>query len=100
VRWYLPGALVGAVAGAWLFARTEVEWLQLVIGLFLVTTVFQYRFGRRERTFRVRLWHFLPAGLGVSFVSGLVGTMGPVLNPIYLKWRAHAEQVEGCGDET
>ena len=44
--------------------RAEVEWLQLVIGLFLVTTVFQSRFGKGERTFRVRLWHFLPAGLG------------------------------------
>jgi uncharacterized protein len=93
VRWYLPGAIVGATAGAWLFAHAEVAWLQIFVGLFLTSTVWQYRFGRRERSFRVRLWHFLPTGLGVSFVSGLIGTMGPVLNPMYLNYGVVKERM-------
>lgn len=86
VRWYLPGALAGAFAGAWLFTEAEAEWLQIVIGLFLISTLWQYRFGEKEESFPVRLWHFLPAGLVVSFFSGLIGTMGPVLNPLYLNY--------------
>jgi uncharacterized protein len=41
----------------------------------------------------VRLWHFLPTGLGVSFVSGLIGTMGPVLNPMYLNYGVVKERM-------
>lgn len=68
-------------------------WLQIVIGLFLLSTVWQYRFGTRERSFPVHLWHFLPAGLGVSFISGLVGTMGPVLSPLYLNFGVVKERM-------
>lgn len=84
VRWALPGALIGALLGALLFARAPAEWLQILVGLFLVSTVLQYRFGRRERTFRVEKWWFLPAQVGVGFVSGLIGAVGPVMNTLYL----------------
>jgi uncharacterized membrane protein YfcA len=84
VAWALPGALVGAVLGAVVFAHTSAEWLQIVVGLFLVSTVFQYRFGASRRTFAVSRWWFFPAQLLVGFLSGLIGAMGPVLNTLYL----------------
>ncbi len=93
VRWYLPGAAVGAFAGAWLFAEIAAEWLQIVLGLFLLSTIWQYRLGERRKSFPVKLWYFLPVGLGVSFVSGLIGTMGPVLNPLYLNYGAVKERM-------
>ena len=55
VKWYLPGAIIGAFFGAYVFATLEAEWLQIVLGLFLVSTLFQYRFGREESAFDVRL---------------------------------------------
>ncbi|HET7275871.1 MAG TPA: sulfite exporter TauE/SafE family protein [Longimicrobiaceae bacterium] len=93
VRWYLPGAVVGALAGAWIFSTTQAEWLQIIVGLFLISTVWQYRFGKREQSFEVRLWYFLPAGLTVSFFSGLIGATGPVLNPLYLNYGAIKEEM-------
>lgn len=93
VRWYLPGAVVGAFLGSWLFARTRAEWLQIIIALFLISTIWQYRFGERERAFEVRTWWFLPIGFGVSFVSGLVGATGEVLNAFYLNYGAGKEEI-------
>ena len=89
VRWYLAGALPGAFLGGWLFSsliRSEdySVWLRWVLGLFLISTVFQFRFGKRERSFRMRLPAFAPVGFIVALVSGLVGGTGPVLNPFYL----------------
>ncbi|HEX7051809.1 MAG TPA: sulfite exporter TauE/SafE family protein [Longimicrobiales bacterium] len=95
VRWYLPGAIVGAVAGASAFTAARAEWLQIIVGLFLISTVWQYRFGKRARAFRVRLWWFLPAGLVVSFFSGLIGATGPVLNPLYLNIGVVKEEMIG-----
>lgn len=84
VRWFLAGAIPGGLAGAWLFTQTKAEWLQLLIAIFLLTAPLQYRLGEREKSFEVRLWWFLPAGLLVAFFSGLIGGTGPVLNPLYL----------------
>lgn len=73
VRWALPGAVAGAALGAWAFARAEVGWLQIAVGLFLLSAPLQYRFGARERTFETKPWHFLPAQAAVGIISGLIG---------------------------
>src|SRR5437773_4861807 len=59
IRWditrrYLPGAIVGAIAAALLFKSFEAGWLKILIGLFLVSTIVQYRFGKRERSFPMK----------------------------------------------
>lgn len=95
VRWYLPGAIIGAALGAYLFTQTTAEWVQIFIGLFLISSIFQYRFGKREQSFGVARWYFLPAGFLVSFLSGLIGGMGPVLNPLYLNYGALKEEMIG-----
>ena len=84
VAYYAPAAIVGAWLGGWLFANFRLEWLQIGVGLFLVSTVWQYRFGKRERSFPMRLWWFVPLGLLVSVLGTIVGALGPVLNPFYL----------------
>lgn len=83
-KYYLPGAVTGAFIGAYLFAQASVEWLQIIIALFLISTVFQYQFGSKERSFQMRPLYFLPLGFVVSLLSGLVGATGPILNPFYL----------------
>lgn len=84
VRWYLPGAIPGGFLGAFALTRASAEWLQIVLGLFLISTLFQYRFGERERTFAVHPWHFPVVGFVASFFSGLIGGTGPLVNPLYL----------------
>jgi uncharacterized membrane protein YfcA len=95
VAWGVPGAVVGALLGAALFAHAPAEWLQVFVGLFLVSTVFQYRFGRKERTFRAPKWWFLPAEIIVGFVSGLIGAVGPVINALYLNAGITKERMVG-----
>lgn len=82
--YYAPPALVGAWLGAQLFGSFNIEWLQIVVGLFLISTIFQYRFGKRDRSFQMKLWYFIPLGLLVSTLGTIIGAMGPILNPFYL----------------
>ena len=91
VRWYLPGAVAGAILGGWLFVSTKAEWVQVFVGLYLITTVWSYRGGKRQRTYKARLWYFLPAGVFVSFISAFIGSVGPILNTLYLNYGAEKE---------
>ncbi len=81
---YAPSAFAGAWVGAWIFSNFRVEWLQIVVGLFLISTIFQYRFGKKERSFTMKLWYFVPLGLVISIMGTIIGALGPVLNPFYL----------------
>lgn len=84
VAYYAPTAIVGSWLGAWAFSSIKIEWLQILVGIFLVSTVFQYRFGKKEKSFEMRLWYFIPLGLLVSTFGTIIGALGPVLNPFYL----------------
>lgn len=86
VRWYLPGALVGAIIGSWGFTRINPRPLQLLIALFLVSTVFQYRFGEVARSFPMRLPWFIPVSFVSGLTSGLAGASGILANPFYLNY--------------
>lgn len=82
--YYALPAILGAWLGAWAFGSLRISILQLLIGVFLISTLFQYRFGKRERSFEMKASWFAPLGFLVSFLGTLVGAMGPVLNPFYL----------------
>jgi uncharacterized membrane protein YfcA len=69
------------------------HWLQILLGLFLISSIFTYGFGKKERSFTVKKWYFLPAGFMYAFLSGLVGSIGPVLNPFYLNYGLVKEEM-------
>lgn len=92
-RNYVPPALLATVLSAWIFANIKLEWLQLVIGLFLISTLFQYRLGNKERSFKMSLTGFIPLGFLVAFISTLVGATGPVLNPFYMNYGLEKENM-------
>jgi len=93
ITFLTPGSFIGAIVGAWLFSQLNIEWLQIILGLFLISYVVQVRFSRKrlDITFR-RLW-FLPIGMLISFLSGLVGATGPVLNPFLLAYGLQKEEL-------
>src|SRR3546814_436292 len=98
IRWqvylyYVPAAITGAWLGAWLFTNFRVEGLQILVGIFLVSTVFQYRFRKRERSFIMKRWYFAPLGLLISILSTIIGALGPVLNPFYLNLGLDKEEL-------
>jgi uncharacterized membrane protein YfcA len=92
-RWYVPGAVAVAAVGGWAFVQVSTQFIQLCVGLFLVSTFWQYRMGDRPRSFQMRL-HWFPA---VSVVSGLtsalVGASGLLANPFYLNDGLEKEQL-------
>ncbi|OIP73509.1 MAG: permease [Oscillatoriales cyanobacterium CG2_30_44_21] len=112
--WYAPSAILGSFLGAYTFTQIHLDWLQLVIGIFLIvsavlflleketvpkenlamaTEVAQANQYLSEPKFELKAWHIMPAGFLKAFVSGLVGTTGPVLNPFYLKYGLVKEQM-------
>lgn len=93
--YYVPSAMLGAIIAAYFFSEMKIAWLQIIIALFLISTFFQYRFGKKKRSFPVRLWHFIPLGFLVSIVGTFTGGMGPVLNPFYLNAGITKEELVG-----
>lgn len=90
---FLPGALAGAVLGAYALTKIHLEWLELLIAVFLLVAVFSFGFGKKERTFTAKAWQFLPAGFLFAFVSGLIGSSGPAVNPLYLNYGLLKEEM-------
>ena len=137
--WYAPGAILGAVLGAYTFTQIHLDWLQIIIAIFLIVSAVLFELEKSpEKTvdedqakqikliddskelekieelieinqlgelselsdleqsalipkevkpkFQLKAWHIMPAGFLKAYVSGLVGTTGPVLNPFYLRY--------------
>jgi len=95
VWWYLPGAIAGAILGAWIFALVSAQFLHICIGLFLISTAWQYRFGDRARSFRMNLPWFLPVSFVVGLTSAIVGASGLLANPFYLNYGLLKERMIG-----
>ena len=141
--WYAPGAIAGAILGAYTFTQIHLDWLQLVIAIFLITSAFLFELEKSpekeaaknnlkfaedsiglekleelielnqlgelstlsdleqselipttvQPKFQLKAWHIMPAGFLKAYVSGLVGTTGPVLNPFYLRYGLVKEQM-------
>jgi len=93
VLYSTPAAMIGAVIGGYLFVNIELQWLQIFIGLFLVSTIFQYRFGKKAKSFKMTHIGFIPLGFTVAILGTIIGAMGPVLNPFYLNAGIEKEEM-------
>ncbi|WP_235893450.1 sulfite exporter TauE/SafE family protein [Litoribacter populi] len=93
--WLFPSTIVGSIIGARMFAELSSDYIQILIGLLLVSTVFQFKKKDKPSKFRVKAWHFAPMGLGVAFLSGLIGGVGPLMNSAYLSYGISKESLLG-----
>ena len=66
--YYVPIAISGSILAAWFFSEIKIVWLQIIVALFLISTYFQNRFGKKERSFKTKLWHFIPLGFIISTI--------------------------------
>jgi uncharacterized membrane protein YfcA len=60
--------------------------VQACVGLFLVSTAWQYRLGDRARSFRMRRPWFLAVSFASGLTSAIVGASGLLANPFYLNY--------------
>ncbi|PSN13294.1 sulfite exporter TauE/SafE family protein [filamentous cyanobacterium CCP5] len=84
--WYAPGALLGGVLGAYVLSRMHLEWLQPVIAIGLVGIGINYWLSQQETTFTVKGWFFLPLSFLNAVGSAVIGSTGPIMNPLYLNY--------------
>lgn len=96
-KWLFPSTIVGSVFGALMFAHLSSEYLQIIIGIFLVATVFQLKTEKKNETGekKIKTWHFVPIGFCISFLSGLIGGVGPLMNSAYLNYGMTKEGMIG-----
>ncbi len=93
--YYVPTAIVGSVLAASFFAHSKIIWLQFIIGLFLISTLWQYKWGKRKSSFKMTYAYLMPLGLLISFLGTITGASGPVLNPFYLNLGLSKEKLIG-----
>lgn len=93
IRWELPGALIGSILGAFTLTQLKLEWLSILIALFLLIYGISFIIKKETKSFPVRAWYFLPAGFIYAFLSGIIGGTGPLLAPFYLNYGLVKEEL-------
>ncbi|HEX9444645.1 MAG TPA: sulfite exporter TauE/SafE family protein [Candidatus Binatia bacterium] len=83
--WFALGGVPAAVAGGLLFASAPLSFLTRLLGVFLIAVVL-YRHLGNEAMLRVPLRGFALLGAVFSFVSALLGSVGPIMIPFFLAY--------------
>lgn len=89
--WYMPGATIGALLGSYGLTQIHTEGLQLLLGVGLLVMVGNYLLPTKENRFTIQVWYFLPLSLFNAIGSALVGSTGPIMNPLYLNYGLEKE---------
>lgn len=85
VAWFAIGGVPLAITGGFLFAKAPLSALTRVLGLFLIIIVV-WRHSRRGRLPKPSLHQFALIGAGSSFLSALLGSVGPLMAPLFLAY--------------
>jgi uncharacterized protein len=85
VAWFSLGAIPLAVFGAFLFAKAPLPALTRLLGIFLLlVVVWRHLHPGAHRSFPTFV--FAPIGAVSSFLSALLGSVGPVMAPFFLAY--------------
>ena len=93
IRYLLTGSVIGAIIGSWLLTRIDSQFIQIILGIFLISYVLQDKFSKSTLNVKMKLQWFFPLGFSVSFLSGLIGATGPVHNPFMLSYGLEKEKL-------
>lgn len=85
VAWFSLGGVPLALLGGLLFAQAPLAALTRLLGLFLLLVVAWRRLGRRAPP-RPPLRAFALIGAAASFLSALLGSVGPLMAPFFLAY--------------
>ncbi len=85
VGWFALGGVLLALLGGWLFATAPISPLTRALGGFLLLVVAVRRFGLWKPA-RLPVRGFALLGAGFSFLSALVGSVGPLMAPFFLAY--------------
>jgi uncharacterized protein len=85
VLWFSLGGVPLAVIGGLLFAKATLSALTKILGLFLILIVV-LRHSTVKRFFRPTLPQFAFVGAASSLLSALLGSVGPLMAPLFLSY--------------
>lgn len=85
VGWFALGGVPAALLGGMFFASAPLSMLTKLLGIFLIGTVIYRRLDKGQRL-RVRLRAFAILGALFSFLSALLGSVGPIMIPFFLAY--------------
>ena len=85
VAWFALGGVPMALVGGVLFAKAPLPALTRALGVFLIFIVV-WRHAGPQRTWRPPLPSFAAIGAGASFLSALMGSVGPLMAPLFLAY--------------
>jgi uncharacterized protein len=85
VGWFALGGVPAALVGGFLFASAPLTFLTRLLGFFLIAVVV-YRHAGKASTLRVPLRGFAILGAAFSFLSALLGSIGPIMIPFFLAY--------------
>jgi len=85
VAWFALGAVPMALVGGYLFAKAPLSFLTRLLGVFLLlVVVWRHARPKQPRAFPVA--SFAGIGGGASFLSALLGSVGPIMAPFFLAY--------------
>lgn len=85
VAWFALGGVPMALIGGYLFASAPLSALTRLLGAFLLlVVVWRHLQPKRARSFPVAA--FAGIGAGASFLSALLGSVGPLMAPFFLAY--------------
>jgi uncharacterized protein len=83
VGWFTIGAVPLGLLGGYLFATAPLSALTRILGAFLLFTVMWRHIGGGKPR-RPPLASFAAIGAGATFLSALLGSVGPIMAPFFL----------------
>lgn len=85
VCWFALGGVPTALIGGVIFARAPLPLLTRMLGVFLILVVV-WRHVRPMTTAKPPAWSFAIIGAVASFLSALLGSVGPLMAPFFLAY--------------
>ncbi|WP_244241860.1 sulfite exporter TauE/SafE family protein [Leptospira kanakyensis] len=95
VRWFIPAALPAVFLGAWLLKFVNPLYLEIVLGIFLVSNL-PLLFKKQEEVSEVRKLSPLKItciGFMAGFLSGFTGAVGLLFNKFYFRYGLTKEEI-------
>jgi len=96
VKWFLPAALPGVVFGSWLLTFLNPMYLELCMGIFLVSNL-PLLFGKSKNkpvtTQYPSLWLLVIIGFSAGLISGITGAVGVLFNRFYYRYGMSNEAI-------
>lgn len=83
VGWFALGGIPLALLGGFLFAKAPLPALTRLLGAFLLVVVL-WRHARPKQPKPFPVQAFAGVGAGASFLSALLGSVGPIMAPFFL----------------